>query len=48
MTTLTGGEHHVTIPDHDPVCVGTLHGILSEVARHAGISREDLLMQLFG
>lgn len=34
LTTLEGGEHRVTIPRHDPLRVGTLAGILGEVAAH--------------
>jgi predicted RNA binding protein YcfA (HicA-like mRNA interferase family) len=41
-------EHHVTIPDHDPLRVGTLAAILSDVAAHHGMTREDLLRSLFG
>ncbi|MHB0937491.1 MAG: type II toxin-antitoxin system HicA family toxin [Armatimonadota bacterium] len=40
------GEHHVTIPRHDPLRVGTLSTILSEVASFHGMSREDLLEML--
>jgi predicted RNA binding protein YcfA (HicA-like mRNA interferase family) len=28
LTTQQNGEHHVTIPDRDPLRVGTLSGIL--------------------
>jgi predicted RNA binding protein YcfA (HicA-like mRNA interferase family) len=41
-------QHHVTIPAHDPLKVGTLAGILGDVAVHLDISREDLLQKLFG
>ena len=43
LTTLRGGEHHVTVPAHDPLRVGTLSGILHEVAEHHHIDREELL-----
>jgi predicted RNA binding protein YcfA (HicA-like mRNA interferase family) len=48
LTTARGGEHHVTIPDHDALRVGTLAAILDDVASHLGRSREDLLAELFG
>jgi predicted RNA binding protein YcfA (HicA-like mRNA interferase family) len=48
LTTALGGEHHVTIPDHSALRVGTLAGILDDVASHLGRSREDLLADLFG
>ena len=43
LTTQVGGEHHVTVPRHGPVKVGTLAAILNEVAHHAGLTREELL-----
>jgi predicted RNA binding protein YcfA (HicA-like mRNA interferase family) len=47
LTTQQNGEHHVTVPAHDPIKVGTLNAILRDVATHAGITREELLAQLF-
>ena len=32
LTTRERGQHHVTIPNHDPLRVGTLAGILGDVA----------------
>jgi predicted RNA binding protein YcfA (HicA-like mRNA interferase family) len=48
LTTTLGGEHHVTIPDHQALRVGTLAGILDDVASHLGRSREAVLAELFG
>ncbi|NEQ19312.1 MAG: type II toxin-antitoxin system HicA family toxin [Microcoleus sp. SIO2G3] len=48
LTTLRNGEHHVTVPAHDPIKIGTLNAILRDVADHAGLSREELLELLFG
>ena len=47
LTTTVGGEHHITIPQHDPLRVGTLAGILNDVVAHSGLSREELLEKLF-
>jgi len=47
LTTWLRGEHHITIPAHDPLRVGTLGAIIAEVAGHHGISREQLLHRLF-
>jgi len=41
-------QHHITIPNHDPLKVGTLAGILAEVALHHRITREELIQRLFG
>ena len=34
LTTQRNGEHHITIPLHDPLRAGTLAAILGEGARH--------------
>jgi len=47
LTTLQGGEHHVTIPAHHALKVGTLSGILHDVAAHARLTRDQLLQMLF-
>lgn len=47
LTTQQGGEHHVTIPDHDSLRVGTLAGILGDVAAHFGLPRDEVAAQLF-
>lgn len=47
LSTQQNGVHHVTVPDHDPVKIGTLNGILNDVAGHFGLSRDELLDRLF-
>ena len=46
LTTVESGTHHVTIPRHNPLRVGTLAAILDDVASHFGISRDELLIKL--
>jgi hypothetical protein len=48
LTTSERGEHHVTVPHHDALRLGTLAAILSDVAEHFGMSRADLVERLFG
>jgi predicted RNA binding protein YcfA (HicA-like mRNA interferase family) len=48
LTATHGGEHHVTVPIHDPIRIGTLSAILSGIAAHQGISRDELLARLMG
>jgi len=48
LTTSERGQHHVTIPSHDPLKVGTLAGIFGDVAAHFGISRDELIQRLWG
>ena len=47
LTTQRGGEHHLTIPSHSPLKVGTLNAILRTVAEHHGVRRDELLRELF-
>jgi predicted RNA binding protein YcfA (HicA-like mRNA interferase family) len=47
LTNLEPTEHHVTVPLHNPLKVGTLNAILTDVATHLAISREELLRRLF-
>jgi predicted RNA binding protein YcfA (HicA-like mRNA interferase family) len=48
ITTLQDGEHHLTIPNHDPLKLGTLSAILTDIALHHGKTKDDLLKELFG
>ena len=46
LTTCQNGEHHITIPAHRPLKIGTLNAILSEVAAHFKTTKRDILEQL--
>ena len=46
LTTQRNGEHHITIPRHDPLRVGTLAGILDDVAHHFSLTRQQVLAQI--
>jgi predicted RNA binding protein YcfA (HicA-like mRNA interferase family) len=41
-------EHHVTVPAHDSLRVGTLASILQSVAARHGLTRDELAARLFG
>jgi predicted RNA binding protein YcfA (HicA-like mRNA interferase family) len=47
VTSKRNGEHHLVIPNHNPIKVGTLNGIISLVAQHFQIKKEEVLTQLF-
>lgn len=47
LTTYTNGEHHITIPAHDPLKVGTLSSILTDIAAHFDKTKEQLMRELF-
>ncbi len=46
VTTQRDGEHHETVPFHDPIKPGLLSSILKSVARHHRLSVEELLKLL--
>ena len=39
-------EHHVTVPLHSPLRVGTLNAILSDIANHLGVSRDEVIRRI--
>ncbi len=47
MTTQMLGEHHITIPADDPLKIGTMNAILSDVAIHLVLSKDELMKSLF-
>lgn len=44
----TLSEHHTTMPNHDPLRIGTLAAILDSVAKHQGMTKDQLLQKLVG
>jgi len=43
---VSNSEYHITIPNHDPIKLGTLNAILSDVAEHLKISKDEILKKL--
>ena len=41
------GEHHITIPNHNPLKVGTLAAILADIATHHKVSKVDIITKIF-
>lgn len=48
ITRQTGSHLRLTIPNHNPLRIGTLSGILADVAAHFELTREELADRLFG
>jgi predicted RNA binding protein YcfA (HicA-like mRNA interferase family) len=44
--TLENGKHHLTVPNHKPLRLGTFAGILADAAAHFGLSRDEFLLRL--
>lgn len=47
LTTEMNGVHRVTIPDHNPLRIGTISSVLTEVSSHFNITKEQLVRKLF-
>ena len=47
LTTFENGEHHITVPNHDPLKIGTFSAILSDIAAHFNKTKEQLMQDLF-
>jgi len=47
LTTQQNGEHHLSLPRHSSLRVGTLNAILKDVADHLGLEYDALLRALF-
>ena len=48
LTSLSKGEHHITVPRHKPLKIGTLNNILTDVAHYLEKDKESLIKELFG
>ena len=48
LSTEQNGVHHITIPNHNPIKIGTLTAILNDEAAHHLKSKEELIMILWG
>lgn len=47
LTSNLRGEHHITIPAHKYLKIGTLSSILNDIAIHFKIDKSDLIKELF-
>lgn len=47
LTTYRNGEHHITVPNHHPIRLGTLSFVINEIASHFQKSREEMAHEIF-
>ena len=47
LTTRMNGEHHLTVPSHQPIRVGTLSAVLAEVANPFGVDKATMAADLW-
>jgi predicted RNA binding protein YcfA (HicA-like mRNA interferase family) len=48
LTTDQNGQHHITIPNHDSLKIGTLSFIIADVAQHFNKTKDEIMQQFFG
>ena len=44
---IQGKDHHLTIPNHNPIKIGTLNNILKDVALHHNKAKDEIMKILF-
>ena len=42
-----GKEHKITIPDHNPIKIGTLNNILNDIANYLKVDKKKIIEELF-
>lgn len=47
LTTHKKGTHHITIPHHKPMKIGTLSAILKDVGAHFNLSKDEVIEEIF-
>ncbi len=47
LTTTHQGEHHITIPNHSPIRLGTLSAIITDIANHFKKTKEEIAKEIF-
>jgi predicted RNA binding protein YcfA (HicA-like mRNA interferase family) len=45
---IRGSEHQITIPNHNPIKIGTLNSILNDISEHLKLSKQEFIENLFG
>jgi len=40
-------EHKITIPDHNPIKIGTLNNILNDIANYLKVDKKKIIEELF-
>jgi predicted RNA binding protein YcfA (HicA-like mRNA interferase family) len=48
IRTYRNGENTQSVPNHKPLKIGTLNGILGDIAEHLSIDKKDLVQILWG
>ncbi|MBI4684781.1 MAG: type II toxin-antitoxin system HicA family toxin [Nitrospirae bacterium] len=46
-SSIRGKEHHLTIPNHSPIKVGTLNSIITSIAEYLEIDKQSVINEFF-
>jgi predicted RNA binding protein YcfA (HicA-like mRNA interferase family) len=46
-SSVKGKEHHLTIPNHSPIKVGTLSSIITSIAEYLKMEKQSVINELF-
>lgn len=47
VMTISAGGHHICIPDHKELSIGTLNDIINDIAQQLQLSKQEVVTQLF-
>lgn len=47
LTKAGKSEHHITIPAHKNIKIGTLHSIFVDIAKHLKITKEEVINKIW-
>ena len=47
LSTDLKGEHHITIPNHSSLRIGTLNAVLKDIADHLKLDKAFLIKEIF-
>ncbi len=47
LTTQQNGQHHITIPNHNPIKIGTLSAILGDMSLHLKMTKDEIIQNIF-
>jgi len=48
VSNFKGTKHTITIPKHSPLKIGTLGGIVKDIADYLEVEKSELISRLFG
>ena len=47
LSTDQNGQHHITVPNHKSIKIGTLFSIITDIANHFKKTKDELIKEIF-